>query len=139
MRISVLEGWALLAAAASTAGCGGGGGENQPQAVTITVSSASATAPVGSASPPLTVAVVRPPGDTNPVSLSVSATEAGVTPQVVQPGTGTSGTITATSSLALPGTIPVTVSATEGGQRRWRSFILIAVFAFATGNGQQKP
>jgi hypothetical protein len=104
---------AVLAAAAAIAGCGAG---SPPQAVTITLSSTSITAPAGSTSPPLTVTVLRAPGDTNSVSLSVSETEALVTSQIVQPGRGNSGTITfAASSISAPGTIPITVSATEGG------------------------
>jgi hypothetical protein len=115
MRINVRwKAAAALAAAAGLAGCGGG--TSPPQGVTITMSAASATASVGSASPPITVTVKRAPGDTNSVSLTVNGIEAGVTPQIVQPGNGNSGTITfVVSSLAAPGTIPVTVDATEGG------------------------
>ena len=141
MRIDVC--WkfaALLAAAASTAGCGGSGGGNQPQAVTVTVSSTSTTAPVGSTSPPLTVTVVRAPGDTNPVSLSVSGTEAGVTPQIVQPGKGNSGTITfAASSIAASGTIPVIVSATEGGPVDFVNVSLTVLSAPVTVNVDVSP
>jgi hypothetical protein len=114
MRINVSwKAAAALAAAAGLAGCGGA--TNPPQGVTITLSPASATTSVGSTSAPLTVTVKRVPGDTYTVSLSVTGNETGVTPQIVQPGNGNSGTITfVVSSQAAPGTDSITVDATEG-------------------------
>jgi len=141
MRIKVRwKAAAVLAAAAAIAGCGGSSGGTKQQEVTIAISSASATAPVGSASAPLTVTVGRVPGDTNSVSLTVSGVEAGVTPQIVQPGTGNSGTITfAASALAAPGTIPVIVNATEGGPVASANVSLTMLSAPATVNAIVSP
>ena len=138
MRINVCWKVAIvLAAAAAMAGCGAG---SPPQAVTITLSSTSTTTSVGSTSPPLTVTVVREPGDTNPVSLSVSETEALVTSQIVQPGRGNSGTITfAASSISASGTIPVTVSATEGGPVVYANVSLTVLSAPVTVNVAVSP
>ncbi len=122
-------------------GSGNGGGGNPPPAVTITLSSTSATAPVGSASPPLTVTLGRMPGDTNSVSLTVNGIEAGVTPLIVQPGTGNSGTITFSAlAQAAPGTSPVTVSAAEkGGPITSANVSLTVLSAPATVNGTVSP
>ena len=141
MRIKVRwKAAAVLAAAAGITGCGGSSGGTKQQEVTIAISSASATAPVGSASAPLTVTVGRVPGDTNSVSLTVSGVEAGVTPQIVQPGTGNSGTITfAASALAAPGTIPVIVNATEGGPVASANVSLTMLSAPATVNAIVSP
>ena len=120
MRIT--EYWRILLVLAATAemvACGGGsnsGGASPALAVTITISSTSTIASAGSTSAPLTVIINRESGDTNPVLLTVTGLEVGVTPQIVQPGTGNSGTITfAASSQAAPGTIPIIVSASEEG------------------------
>jgi hypothetical protein len=145
MQIAVRWKVAALAAVAGIAGCGGSGGGSssggsQPQAVTINLSSASVTAPVGGTSPALAVTVGRAPGDTSSVSLSLNGIEAGVTPQIVQPGTGNSGTIRfAASSFATPGTIAVTVSATEGGPVGVANVSLTVLSAPVTVNVAVRP
>jgi hypothetical protein len=134
----------VLAAAAGMAACGGGSsnssGVSQAQTVTVTMSSTSAIASVGSISAPLTVAISRASGDTNPVSLQVTGFGFGVTPQIVQPGTGNSGTITfIASSQAVPGTTPVTVGATEGGPITTANVALTVLSAPATVNVTVSP
>jgi hypothetical protein len=63
-----------------------------------------------------------------------------VTPQIVQPGTGNSGTITfAASALAAPGTIPVIVNATEGGPVASANVSLTMLSAPATVNAIVSP
>ena len=104
-----------LGSLALLAACGGSSSP-LPQPITISLSSASATAPLNAASPAVTVTIQRMPGDTNPVTLTVSQAPSGVVPQITSPGTGDSGSIVLSAAAgAAPGTYPLLVNATEGG------------------------
>ncbi len=96
-------------------GCGGGSSGPISYPIGMSLSGTSATVPFNGTSPSLTVTIQRMPGDTIPVSIAVTSVP-GVTPQIVSPGSGDSGTIAfAAGPSASPGNYSVTVSASENG------------------------
>lgn len=100
----------------SLLGCGGSGTSTPVSyPIAISLSPASATVPFNGTSPSLTITIERMAGDTNPVTVSVSSVP-GVTPQIVSPGTGDSGTISFSAGpAAAPGNYALTVFASENG------------------------
>ena len=118
----------ILIATLLAASCGGGYSapyNPPPLPVTINLSAASLTATQDGAPASLGVTLVRPAGNTNAVTLTLTSLPTGSTAQITSPGTGNAGTIVLNGQGAAAGTYQVTVSASDGVTSSSANFLLV--------------
>ena len=117
-RMAVLAGMAVVLAGGGggSSTSSAGGGNIQPHDVTLTLSAATALVLQDGTPSPVGATIGRTAGDTNSVTLSVSGLPTGIEAQFVQPGSGSTGTVTfVASAAASAGAHSVNVQASEGG------------------------
>ncbi len=129
----------LTAAVLSSCGSGGtmttSGGPPGPLSVSLSANSITAAQDGTPAS--VTVTITRPAGNTANITLTATSVPSGVADQVVNPGTGSSGSVTftpQTASAPASGTYPVTISATDGTNYAHASLSLVIAIVGAVGS-----
>jgi len=111
-------------------GCGGGGGSStsSPQPIGESLSASSLTIYQDGTSGSVTVAITRPAGDSNNVTLTVTPALSSMNVSIQSPGTGNTGTVTfatggpvplpeqgiATTASTPSGTYNLTITASDG-------------------------
>jgi len=94
----------------------GGGGGSQTLDFTLTLATSTVLALQDGTPASVDAAIERSQGNTNSVTLSATGLPAGIEAQFVQPGSGSTGTVTLVASGAAPaGTYAVNIQATDGG------------------------
>jgi hypothetical protein len=130
-RLAIVLCTTLLAAS-----CGGGYANNNPPPapVTLQLSASTLTATQDGAPASVDVTLVRPYGNTNSVTLSVTALPANVTTVINSPGTGNTGKITFNALGAAAGTYSVTVNAADGAANATAGLTLVVAIVTTVQN-----
>ncbi len=103
-------------AIAFTVSCGGSGNSTVLPPAPISLSLAAGTLQVLQDGSPASVdaTIMRPSGNTNSVTLTVTGLPVGLSDQITSPGTGDTGSVTFTSQSAAAGAYSVTITASDG-------------------------
>ncbi|HEV2231795.1 MAG TPA: hypothetical protein VGV68_00165 [Terriglobia bacterium] len=126
----------ILSAILLAASCGGGyANNNQPPApVTLQLSASTLTATQDGSPATVNVTLVRPYGNTNSITLSVTGLPTGVTKVITSPGTGNTGMISFDAQGAAAGAYSVTVNATDGVTNATAALTLVVAIVTTVQN-----
>lgn len=126
----------ILSAILLAASCGGGyANNNQPPApVTLQLSASTLTATQDGSPAAVNVTLVRPYGNTNSITLSVTGLPTGVTNVITSPGTGNTGMISFDAQGAAAGAYSVTVNATDGVTNATAALTLVVAIVTTVQN-----
>lgn len=126
----------ILSAILLAASCGGGyANNNQPPApVTLQLSASTLTATQDGSPAAVNVTLVRPYGNTNSITLSVTGLPTGVTKVITSPGTGNTGMISFDAQGAAAGAYSVTVNATDGVTNATAALTLVVAIVTTVQN-----